>query len=102
MIDPTVRNEALRQALADSAIAVVLVDVVIGHGAHDDPAGSVAAIVAAASSPRPAVVASVTGTDADPQNRTMQLAKLEKAGILVAASNAQAASLALAIARRLR
>jgi FdrA protein len=48
------------------------------------------------------VVASVTGTDADPQNRTMQLAKLEKAGILVAASNAQAASLALAIARRLR
>jgi FdrA protein len=102
MIDPTVRNEALRQALGDPTIAVVLVDVVIGQGAHDDPAGGVAKVVASVAAPRPAVVASVTGTDADPQNRGDQLAKLEKAGILVAASNAQAASLALAIARRLR
>lgn len=102
MIDPTARNEALRQALGDPTLAVVLVDVVIGYGAHDDPAGSVAKVVASVATPRPAVVASVTGTDADPQNRSDQLAKLEKAGILVAASNAQAASLALAIARRRR
>jgi len=100
MIDPTHRSEALREALADPALAVVLLDVVIGYGAHADPAGAVAAVVAAAKAPRPAVVASVTGTDGDPQNRTAQVEKLESAGILVAAANAQAAALALAIARR--
>ncbi|HEX9464843.1 MAG TPA: acyl-CoA synthetase FdrA [Alphaproteobacteria bacterium] len=100
MIDPTRRNEALREALADPLVAVVLIDVVIGYGAHDDPAGAVAAVAAAAKIPRPAIVASVTGTDGDPQNRTAQIGKLEKAGILVAASNAQAAALALAISRR--
>jgi FdrA protein len=100
MIDPARRNDALREALADPGVAVVLLDVVIGYGAHEDPAGAVAGVVAAAKAPRPAVVASVTGTDGDPQNRTAQAGRLEKAGILVAASNAQAATLALAIARR--
>lgn len=100
MIDPSRRNEALRETLADPSVAVVLLDVVIGYGAHEDPAGAVAAVVAAAKAPRPAVIASVTGTDGDPQNRTAQVGKLEKAGILVAASNAQAATLALAVARR--
>lgn len=100
MIDPAVRNEALRQALADPMVAVVLLDVVLGYGAHADPAGAVAAVAASVAAPRPAIVASVVGTDGDPQNRTAQVATLEKAGILVAASNAEAAALALAIARR--
>jgi FdrA protein len=100
MIDPALRNEALRQALADPKVAVVLLDVVLGYGAHADPAGAVAAVAASVAAPRPAIVASVVGTDGDPQNRTAQVAKLEKAGILVAASNAEAAALALAIARR--
>lgn len=100
MIDPTQRNQALRTALADPSVAVVLLDVVLGYGAHEDPAGTVAAVAASAPSPRPAIIASVVGTDGDPQNRTAQVGKLEKAGILVTASNAQAAELALAIARR--
>ena len=41
-------------------------------------------------------IASVTGTDGDPQGRISQVAKLEAAGILVAPSNADAAKLALA------
>ena len=41
-------------------------------------------------------IASVTGTDGDPQGRISQIAKLEAAGILVAPSNADAAKLALA------
>jgi hypothetical protein len=102
MIDPTQRNQALRAALADPTVAVVLLDVVLGYGAHEDPAGAVAAVATSASAPRPAIVASVVGTDGDPQNRTSQVGKLEKAGILVTASNAQAAELALAIARRAR
>ena len=41
-------------------------------------------------------IASVTGTDGDPQGRISQIAKLEAAGIIVAPSNADAAKLALA------
>lgn len=99
MIDPAVRNEGLREALRDAAVAVVLLDVVIGHGAHDDPAGAVARWLASTPGPRPAIVASVTGTEADPQGRTRQVRELEGAGVLVANSNAEAATLALAIAR---
>lgn len=102
MIDPALRNHGLRAALADPTVAVVLLDVVLGYGGHEDPAGAVAAVAASAPAPRPAIVASVVGTDGDPQNRAAQLGKLEKAGILVAASNAQAAELAVAIARRKR
>ncbi len=100
MIDPAQRNQALRAALGDPSVAVALIDVVLGYGAHEDPAGAVAEVAAQVAAPRPAIVASVVGTDGDPQNRTAQIGKLEKAGILVAASNAQAAELAVAIARR--
>lgn len=99
MIDPAVRNEGLREALRDPSVAVVLLDVVIGYGAHDDPAGAVARWLASTPGPRPAIVASVTGTDADPQGRTRQVRELEGAGVLVANSNAEAATLALAVAR---
>lgn len=99
MIDPAMRNEGLREALRDPAVAVVLLDVVIGHGAHDDPAGAVARWLASTPAPRPAIVASVTGTDADPQGRSRQVRELEAAGVIVGGSNAEAAAVALAIAR---
>jgi FdrA protein len=93
MIDPELRNELLAQTLADPAVAVVLLDVVIGYGAHPDPAGLIAQVVGAAPQGRPLVVASITGTDADPQGYGRQAAKLRAAGVLVAASNAAAAAL---------
>jgi hypothetical protein len=99
MIDPTVRDAALAQALEETGVAVVLVDIVIGFGAHEDPAGAAARVVGAVGDQRPAVVASVVGTDFDPQHRASQVRKLEQAGILVAPSNARAAELALAISR---
>jgi FdrA protein len=46
----------------------------------------------------PPVVASVTGTDADPQYRAAQVRTLEAAGIRVAPSNAAAVRLALDLA----
>src|SRR5437867_783686 len=45
-------------------------------------------------------VASVTGTDADPQNRSAQVSRLRGAGVVVMPSNAQAARLAARIAAR--
>ena len=96
MLEPAVRDQPLREAAARSDVAVILIDVVLGFGAHADPAAQLAAVVLGL--PRkPAIVASVTGTDADPQNYTRQVAKLKAAGIEVAASNAAATRRALAL-----
>jgi FdrA protein len=97
MIDPSVRDDMLRKTLADASVAAVLVDCIIGLGANADPAGKLAAVVRDASGNVPPVIASVTGTESDPQVRSRQAAVLESAGILVAPSNAHAAELALAL-----
>lgn len=96
MIDPSVRDDALRAALVNPEIAVVLLDLVIGYGAHADPAGYLAQVVAGRSGNGPLLIASVTGTELDRQVRSTQIRKLEAAGIVVAPSNAQACELALA------
>ena len=104
MIDPRLRNEHLKAAGADPTTAVVLLDVVLGYGAHADPAGElVGAIQAARDTARTegrefAVVASVCGTPGDPQGSAAQEARLTSAGVIVAASNARAARIAARIA----
>jgi len=100
MIDPAVRTDKLHAALADASLAVILLDVVIGFGAHADPAGQIAAALVGARSDRPHIVASVTGTEADPQVRSRQIATLQAAGLLVAPSNAGATEMALALVQR--
>ena len=98
MIDPAPRTAKLREALADPEVAVVLLDVVLGLGAHDDPARPVCDAVPEARGP--AVVASVCGTGDDPQDYARQAAMLADAGVIVAPSNADAAALAAAILGR--
>ena len=100
MIDPALRNAKLREALADPEVAVVLLDVVLGLGAHPDPARPVCDAVRDADGGGPLVVASVCGTRDDPQNRERQAAMLGAAGVIVAPSNADAAATAAAILRR--
>ncbi|HKI99570.1 MAG TPA: acyl-CoA synthetase FdrA [bacterium] len=102
MIDPLVRTQALARALADPATAAVLLDVVLGVGAHDEPAAPVAAAVRAARARAgqaglAPVVASVLGTEADPQGLATQTALLRDAGVEVLPTNAQAARFAAAI-----
>ncbi|MDH3691617.1 MAG: acyl-CoA synthetase FdrA [Gammaproteobacteria bacterium] len=96
IIDPSVRDIALVDALSDTRVGAILVDVVIGYGAHEDPAGHLVSTLNQRSHQSPLVIASVTGTDDDPQVRKDQVATLESAGILVAPSNADAAALAIA------
>jgi succinyl-CoA synthetase alpha subunit len=98
MIDPSVRDEMLAAALSDPGVSVILLDLVIGFGAHSDPAGHVAKLLAAHDGARPSLAASVTGTAGDPQGKARQAATLTAAGVAVAPSNAQACELALAIA----
>jgi FdrA protein len=99
MIDAAVRDAALAATLADPAVAVVLVDVVLGLGAHRDPAGHLAAALEGRDGGT-LVLSSVTGTDADPQNRAEQVRKLTAAGVVVAGSNADAAAAAIAALSR--
>ncbi len=104
MIDPRLRNEHIAAAADDVATAVVLLDVVLGYGANADPAGALAPAIrdaqdrATRAGRSLAVVASVCGTEADPQGRSAQEAILTAAGVLLAPSNAQAAGLAASIA----
>ena len=92
MIDPEIRNEHIARAAADPEVGVILVDVVLGYGSHADPAG-----VLLKNPITKTVVASVIGTEADPQVRSRQVAQLREAGVLVAPSNAHAAELAASL-----
>lgn len=94
MIDPELRMTELRRVLRAKDTAAVLLDVVIGYGAHADPAGGIVEALQAAGAKQVPVIASVTGTDADPQNYTRQVATLRAGGVTVASSNAAAARLA--------
>lgn len=97
MIEPSVRSAPLGEACSDATIGVFLADVVIGHGAHADPAGEFLNSLESAGPDRPLIVASVTGTDEDPQNRARQIGMLQDAGIVVAPTNADAASFAVSL-----
>ncbi len=103
MIDPGLRLEHIARAAADPATAVLLLDVVLGHGAEPDPAALLApavsdAIAAARDGGRdlPVVVACV-GTEDDPQGLTRQAQALADAGAEVHLSNAHAASRAASL-----
>jgi FdrA protein len=103
MIDATLRLEHLSRAAADPDTAVLLLDVVLGHGAEPDPAATLAPAVARARERAretgrdlPVVVACV-GTDADPQQLTRQAEALAAAGAEVHLSNAAAARRAIAL-----
>lgn len=101
MIDPSLRNEMLRSALGDGRTAVVLIDVVIGYGAHADPAADLIAQLPPVTDRKAVIVASVCGTEQDPQCHSRQVQMLCDAGVAVAASNGDAAELAVAILHEL-
>jgi FdrA protein len=94
MIAPTIRLEHLARVAADPTTAVVLLDVVLGHGAEPDPAALLAPAIAQVPQP---VVVSLVGTADDPQDRDRQAAQLAAAGAEVPLSNAGAARRAVAL-----
>jgi FdrA protein len=99
MLDPSLRIEMIEAAASDPRLAVLLIDVVLGHGSARDPAGDLAPALARAVKSS-AVVASVVGTAGDPQGLAAQIDRLEGAGAWVLPSNAQAARAAALIADR--
>src|ERR1022692_4580869 len=112
MIDQRLRLDRLAAEAADPATEVILLDVVLGHGAHPDPAAELAPAIeaaraqrtgrasesartglvgeAAAAVPDLAFVVSLIGARSDPQGLSGQALALARAGAHVFASNAQA------------
>jgi succinyl-CoA synthetase alpha subunit len=97
MIDYSLRCDRLVEEAKDPECGVILLDVVLGYGSHPDPAKAlVPAIDKAHKIARDngrsiAFVASITGTDRDPQNLSGQAASLKNSGVTILPSNAQAA-----------
>jgi len=106
MLDNALRIRRLLEEARDPQVGVILLDVVLGYGAHPDPAAELAPAVMQAKRSAQAngreliVIASVTGADADPQNRRRQVERLAAAGVIVCNSNAAAAHLAAQIVNR--
>src|SRR5215469_16740026 len=100
MIDHRLRNERIANEARDPETAVILLDVVIGYGAHADPASEIAPVVrdaialSAAAGRTLSVVGFVCGTKSDPQSLADQEARLRGAGMMLTQSNAQAVRLA--------
>ena len=96
MMDNDLRIRRLEIEADDPQVAVLLIDLVLGYGAHPDPASELApAIQAAKSRAEEAgryleVVAIVSGTDEDPQDLNAQIRQLKEAGVKVFTSNDEA------------
>ncbi|MEE0706904.1 MAG: acyl-CoA synthetase FdrA [Adlercreutzia sp.] len=99
MIDPSLRDEAFAEALNDEKTAVVVLDMVLGYGAHEQPHKEVIARYKMANRSIPVVV-HVVGTQGDPQGRAKVVRELEEAGMVVMPSNRAAIESAYALLER--
>lgn len=97
MMDNNLRIRRLEKEAADPEVALIFLDVVLGYGAHSDPASELAPTISAAihsareSGRNLEVVAIVSGTDQDPQGMDNQIKMLQDAGARVETSNDAAA-----------
>lgn len=93
MLDNNLRLRRLRQEAADPQVGLILLDVVLGEGAHPDPAAELAPAIAEARAERDnlAFVVILVGTDGDPQGRDGQRGTLAEAGAVVYQSVGEAA-----------
>jgi FdrA protein len=97
MIDPGLRYERILAEAEDPQVSILLLDFILGFNASPDPAGELLPAIAHAkleAEKRKAslsVIASVCGTEKDPQNLQQQLKTLEEAGVIVFSSSGQAA-----------
>ena len=97
MIDGTMRKQRILAEGRDPSVAVLLLDFILGYNASEDPVGDLLDSVLQAkhtmqtSGGQLAVVASVCGTDGDPQDLNLQRSLLEDAGVIVFQSSARAA-----------
>lgn len=108
MIDPTIRKLRLIEEAKDPEVAVITMDFVLGYGAHPDPVGAMqeaiieAKRVAENDSREIVMMAHICGTDADPQNSSIQEGKLKSLGVTIFPTNALMAFASALVAKRCR
>ena len=106
MIDPSTRLARFKKEAQDPEVGVILLDFVIGYGAHEDPVGAMMVdIIQAKMEAKQAgrhleIVGYVLGTEEDSQKLSEQLAKLESTGATYASSMQNAALLAREFVRK--
>jgi FdrA protein len=85
MIDNDLRIRRLRQEADDPQVGLILLDIVLGEGAHPDPASEFVPVIQEikAKNPELVVVAVVLGTSNDPQNYASQANRLREAGAVI-------------------
>ncbi|MEH7505422.1 acyl-CoA synthetase FdrA [Neobacillus drentensis] len=100
MIDPSTRISRFIQEANDPSVGVIVMDFVLGYGAHEDPVGAMLpAIIEAKQNAEQEgrhleIIGYVLGTELDPQNLEEQVEKLLAAGATHASSSQNAGLLA--------
>jgi FdrA protein len=92
MLDNNLRLRRLAQESQDHETALILLDVVLGDGAHPDPAAELAPAIEAACQQGPKVAVLLIGTDEDPQGKNDQAERLRNAGAQIFEHTAEAVS----------
>jgi FdrA protein len=85
MMDNDLRIRRMKQEAGDAETAIILLDIVLGEGAHPDPASELAPVIAELRKERKDLefVILLIGTGDDPQNLESQHEQFEKAGAIV-------------------
>lgn len=101
MIDPAKRIECMQEAADDATTGVILFDIVMGYGSHEDMANALLPAIqklkekAEQENRKLFFVTTVCGTRLDPQGYDYQKKLMEDAGVIVCDSNKQAVETAL-------
>jgi len=107
MMDNELRIKRLELEAEDPEVALILMDVVLGHGSHPDPAAELGPAIKAAkdnaakAKRRLDIIITLSGTDLDPQGLASQQEVLEIAGALVFLSSDRAVRYAARLVRQL-
>ena len=106
MIDPAKRIECMKEALADPSTGVILFDVMLGYGSHEDMAGALLPSImelkkkAETEGRKLFFVATVCGTRKDYQGYDAAVETLKKADVIVCGTNKQAVKAAVRLIGR--
>jgi FdrA protein len=100
MIDQRLLIDHFEEVIGDDTTGVVLLDVVLGYGAHPDPASDLVPAIERAVQRDIGVVVSLCGCAGDPQDRGRQAQTLQGVGASVWSSNAAAVRHAVALVER--
>ena len=102
MIDATLRAQRIVDESLDPEVAILLLDFILGTNAAQDPVGDIVGAIVEGRSLRPheagevTVVASICGSEGDPQDLARVAQALIDAGVHVFWSNARATEYCLA------